>query len=83
MANGNGSLTEKTSVKVSLGVVVAVAWSLLAGALAAERNARQEAFKHYISREEWADRWGKESERRDRQFYQLRELILEIRREKR
>lgn len=76
MANGNGTLTEKTAVRVSLGVVVALAWSILAAALANERSARQEAFKHYISREEWAERWGKESERRDRQFYHLRELIL-------
>lgn len=45
----------------------------------AERDERNQALTHYITREEWAQRWGEEGARRDAQFWQLRELILQIR----
>lgn len=45
-------------------------------AVATEAQDRVDALSHYVTREEWLDWRRAESEKRDRQFFELRELML-------
>lgn len=83
-------MSENRSPKVSLSIVVSIIVGLLSAATSAFAF-RDKIFSdviasvhselsHYVTREEMIERWDAEAARRDAQFYQLRELILNRRR---